>query len=185
MLSRLMLFGLLVAPARSSTTGPAAPAVAPDHDLTRIERPAVVHGVDPQNTWHSPEAARDEAVFQALEAFHDGDTGASRCRVGGRCGVDLVGLACDRKTLTCDAATWTEAGAPGTTMSVRGADARRVIDALEELDRLPALHAAPRCDGDGCRLAAISCYRDRHDEDGFGGADFANGAIATCDDSRR
>ena len=67
------------APSNTATTTPVAAAV--DHALTRIEPPALSHGASPENALGSPEATRDQAVMDALAAFHDGEFSASQsCR---------------------------------------------------------------------------------------------------------
>jgi hypothetical protein len=187
-MSRLLALLTMVAAACSSPSSRApstptpTPTTAADHPLTRIQAPALSHGATPENAAGSPEATRDQAIIDALGAFRDGDTSASQCRTGGKCGVDLVDLQCDRGKLVCEARLWAEPGTQGKQLTVRDADAGKIIAALEQLDQASPNH---RCDATGCKLAAISCFRDRHDEKGFGGSDADKGAITTCDDSRR
>jgi hypothetical protein len=188
---RFSVFALLIA-CSGPKTGPSPTADVggststsgvDDHALTRIKPPVLMHGAEVENAWNSPESAQDKIVMQALEGLKHGEDLATSCKLGGKCGVDLTELRCDRKAMTCLAKSWAEPGSEPPTLSATEDAARKIIDTLSQLDKLPTVR--PRCDADGCKLAAISCFSDRHDEKGFGGADVDKGSVYTCDDSRR
>ncbi len=109
-----------------------------------------------ENPAGSRASARDKQLDDALSAAFAGDT-ASWCKQGGECWTEVRDVACDRAAATCTATGAADVVDPESpfALSARGKAARALITQLAQRSW---------CDADRCRLGAIACFTDRHDE---------------------
>ena len=166
--------GCWTAPPRTAAP-PDTLSESSDHALKRFAGFPHQTNADPENALDSLESQRDQITMTALyDAF-----GVNAPTINGRDRIRLTDVSCNRAQHFCEARD----AITGERAVTVGPHADALIGELEDLDREPT--TTPRCNALGCKVGAIACFTDRHDEDGFGGVDQDKGRIWTCDDSRR